>query len=458
MPQVGQKRTSPITGKQQVFNKNHRWENVDNSTSSNKDAKTSVNDIKHDFDNTQLSNEEIVEDFKDALDDYQDHYFDKYSHLLQGSPYEIHPGYGLKNKIEKQQEGEPFDEKWYDDANTISQMLEIVQSDYISEADKWKMQDLYDQLHEIPDPRIVSIPWTKAERVSGEKRKDLHMLAKMLVEESQATSHSEEDLALMRGDVVDYNPRLINMENAARDCFHNEDTGSSAFENLFGRDTHLYMNAATNYLMKLDVYELDYLEDRLNEKSSYFLDPYDNAVHSMVTSRNLYLSSVFPEKYLSPKLEQYDIDNVFVSDFHNGREYGNVYTVMQPDGSPMSFSVYEHRNTDSIIINGKRNWDGEELPYAADSKNAFFAEFSRNDFDQAADALAMYMKDAQNGELASTDHLVDTAQKIDHNEILSKTIPGYQEWLEQNAPMEALRITDKSDDQILRNLDFDVEE
>ena len=63
---------------------------------------------------------------------------------------------------------------------------------------------------------------------------------------------------------------------------------------------------------------------------------------------------------------------VNVSSFNNGREYGLVYTVDTPSGDKRSFSVYEHRNSDSIIINGKTNWNkNEDLPYAADSKNIY---------------------------------------------------------------------------------------
>lgn len=76
-------------------------------------------------------------------------------------------------------------------------------------------------------------------------------------------------------------------------------------------------------------------------------------------------------------MERADVSNVTVSSFYNSREWGNAYTVMTPDGSTRTFSVYEHRNTDSVIINGKTNWKGSdvELPYVEDNKYSFLQKF-----------------------------------------------------------------------------------
>lgn len=68
----------------------------------------------------------------------------------------------------------------------------------------------------------------------------------------------------------------------------------------------------------------------------------------------------------------------------------------------------------------------------------FFAEFSPEDADQAADTLAMYLKDAQNGELHSVNYMIDNAQHREWNAILSKNLPGFQDFLEQHNRMEAL--------------------
>lgn len=145
----------------------------------------------------------------------------------------------------------------------------------------------------------------------------------------------------------------------------------------------------------------------------------------------VYLATVFPDNELKQAFERSNLSGVSVSNFVNGREYGLVYTVLDPEGNTRSFSVYEHRNTDSIIINGKTNWNSEELPYSTDSSHGFFAEFSYNDQKAAADALTYYLKSSQNGTLQNDQYLVDTADKIDWNAILSKQIPGFKKWVEK---------------------------
>lgn len=154
---------------------------------------------------------------------------------------------------------------------------------------------------------------------------------------------------------------------------------------------------------------------------------------SSAYDQQLYLATVFPEKELKQNMEQAGLQNVSVTSFYNNREWGNAYTVMTPNGETRTFSVYEHRNTDSIIINGKTNWDSnKEIPYAADHKNAFFAEFAPQDTRQAADALTFYLTEAQKGELPSDDELVATASHRDWRAILSDTVPGFSEWAEKN--------------------------
>jgi hypothetical protein len=148
----------------------------------------------------------------------------------------------------------------------------------------------------------------------------------------------------------------------------------------------------------------------------------------------LYLGTVFPERELKDSLEKAGVENVSVSNFDNGREWGLAYTVMTPDGGSRSFSVYEHRNTDSIIINGKTNWDGKDLPYAADSKGQYFAEFAPGDRKQAADALAFFMKEAQKGELDNDEELTKKAEHRDWRSILTDSVPGYGEWVEKHFP------------------------
>ncbi len=56
---------------------------------------------------------------------------------------------------------------------------------------------------------------------------------------------------------------------------------------------------------------------------------------------------------------------------------------------PFTYCVYEHRNSDSIIINGKEGYISlnGDLPYASDSKSTYLASFSYNEYNQAAEKL-----------------------------------------------------------------------
>lgn len=154
-----------------------------------------------------------------------------------------------------------------------------------------------------------------------------------------------------------------------------------------------------------------------------------NPRQGTMSRQELYLSTIFPERELRGALEHMtNPPQITVSTFFNGRENGLVYSVMQPDGQLRSFSVYEHRNSDSIIINGKTNWVGEELPYAGENKNEFFAEFSHENYAQVASALSFYLSEASRGELADDGELCNSAEKIDWVANLSKQIPGFGDW------------------------------
>lgn len=165
----------------------------------------------------------------------------------------------------------------------------------------------------------------------------------------------------------------------------------------------------------------------------------------------LYLGTVFPEKYLAPTMKKAGIKNVKVDTFYNNREYGNVYTVNDPYGNTKSFSIYEHRNSDSIIINGRTNWDKNDpkdnLPYSADNKNAFFAEFGGDDYSQVAESLTFFLSEAQKGDLDNDKELVDKAEHRDWRAILNNSIPGFKEWMDKNFGEEEKNNNDPRYDQ-----------
>lgn len=167
--------------------------------------------------------------------------------------------------------------------------------------------------------------------------------------------------------------------------------------------------------------------------------------HMFGNAQRIGLGLVFPRllEEAAAKLSHGHL-SVSVSTFYNCREAGLVYTIMEPSGKLQSFSVYEHRNSDSIIINGCEDWDGESLPYAADSKNAFYAEIPCGEYSQAADALLFFLREAARGELASSAELVAKAEHLDWNAILSKQIPGFAEWVERHGgkPMDRFESAD----------------
>lgn len=59
-----------------------------------------------------------------------------------------------------------------------------------------------------------------------------------------------------------------------------------------------------------------------------------------------------------------------------------------------TYCVYEHRNSDSIIINGKEGYITENgfLPYAGETKYDYLAEFSCGQHSEVADKLAEFMR------------------------------------------------------------------
>jgi len=91
-----------------------------------------------------------------------------------------------------------------------------------------------------------------------------------------------------------------------------------------------------------------------------------------------------------PKIREYEI---IVGCFTNCREVGlTFFPSMKNDkylNHSKTFCIYEHRNSDSIIINGKDGYVSgyEELPYKADNKWDVIAEAKCGEYDKATDLL-----------------------------------------------------------------------
>lgn len=99
-----------------------------------------------------------------------------------------------------------------------------------------------------------------------------------------------------------------------------------------------------------------------------------------------------------------EIQNIHISvgTFTNCRECGLTFMVMSAthEGEyvnvpPFTWCIYEHRNSDQIIINGVNRYVSlnGDLPFKADSKSIYLYSFKYNQHMEAADQLATCIKD-----------------------------------------------------------------
>lgn len=210
------------------------------------------------------------------------------------------------------------------------------------------------------------------------------------------------------------------------------------FFNFGSGESRFYSNNLSNYTQEtLDRYHAGEKQTYINDPlpSDKLLNVLTNDNNGLMSKQQVYSVMIFPEKDLKPVVERLGIENIKVHPMSNGRENGLVYTVKDAYGEDRSFVIYEHRNTDSLIINGRTNWDPDNeddpLPYAGSSKNDFFAEFGPNEHKQVAETLGFFMKEAQKGELPSDEELVLKAGHRDWKAILSDSVPGFKEWIEE---------------------------
>jgi hypothetical protein len=86
-----------------------------------------------------------------------------------------------------------------------------------------------------------------------------------------------------------------------------------------------------------------------------------------------------------------DLRDVYVSvgAFTNCREVGLTFAAPNTLGNFFTWCIYEHRNSDQIIVNGRPglvSWNGV-LPYKADDKYDVIKSFGWGQFQDAADFL-----------------------------------------------------------------------
>lgn len=82
--------------------------------------------------------------------------------------------------------------------------------------------------------------------------------------------------------------------------------------------------------------------------------------------------------------------HIAVGTFTNCRECGLTFRVMSKRAEAFTWCIYEHRNSDNIIINGKEGYItmNGELPYKGDSKYIYIASFNWNQHLECAHKLA----------------------------------------------------------------------
>jgi len=96
-----------------------------------------------------------------------------------------------------------------------------------------------------------------------------------------------------------------------------------------------------------------------------------------------HLEALF-ENYEGDKFEHLDVGT-----FTNCRECGYTFRCMASNGETFTYCVYEHRNSDEIIINGKKGYISMngDLPYCSKSKWDNIKSFSYNEHYKCAEAL-----------------------------------------------------------------------
>ena len=120
----------------------------------------------------------------------------------------------------------------------------------------------------------------------------------------------------------------------------------------------------------------------------------------MITIRKGLQNSLIVLEHLRKKKYLQKLD-ITIGTFTNCRECGLTFLVSdysKKENQTFTFCIYEHRNSDTIIINGKAGhitMNGD-LPYKTDNKNEYIAEFSCEQYYQCAKKLADLIKEFYN--------------------------------------------------------------
>jgi len=334
----------------------------------------------------------------------------------------------------------------------VKELVKLLETESFTDETKTQAEELIDSMvpYVVPPPRRFDIRNTTNDTSWRARDKMIHSLANYLLVRREADELTHEPAEPIT------NPAMLNLTEAQEAALKGFNRPESDFyDGPYIGDVEEHYQEAIARVVRGDEPFLGIKSSSegsllpLNERLFNVLHPDSNSYN-----QQLYLAAVFPVRELKTEMDRVGVTNVSVTPFYNTREWGNAYSVLQPDGSVRAFSVYEHRNTDSIIINGKENWNGKELPYAADSKSKFYGEYGPDDRKRAAQSLAFFMAQAQRGELSDDDALIANAPHKDWNAILDKQIPGFKEWRIARQPEGYIEPQEETEDELLNRLDF----
>lgn len=319
---------------------------------------------------------------------------------------------------------------------SVLKINEILSKENVTEADLAKAEKLFS--HMIPVIEKRSSSWNSNDHSWKSREKQLVNLAADLINRKKAYNMPESNAP--EREKMDSVIGLEDAQKAALISYNVQGRYNDEPYMVIHKDAEKYLDKALDRIAAGEKYEpIESLGEESGVNNS--LVPDRDRLFRLISNpdsenfkNQLYLATAFPERELKDSLKNAGVENLSVSNFENGREFGLAYTVIDPEGNSRTFSVYEHRNSDSIIINGTTNWNRDEVPIAADSANKFFAEFAPGDRKQAADALVFFMKEAQKGELENDADLARKAEHRDWRAILTDSIPGYGDWADKHFP------------------------
>lgn len=450
-PQFGQKKT--VNGKEYTYKQDARGGNYgswfltgSDNMASHTDARSMKDDFYQDVSSKERE-EQAIEDMYDIVDD-MDMIYQANIGSSSGSSFNMFQK-SYRRRI-TQMDNRAWTDDNYNDLQVLQNMMKHINNPHLTDKKRKQLVDKeFSNLSDYKKPRRNSFGGdTMYEK--GEVIQEISKSVKAYADMAQYRRAPQELEKLKNQQIHNMNSGLILTEGelgaAAKNSYMYYDIAHSPY---FASGVNAYMNNGD-------------LPIEPESTESNFVDQAYAAQLSIQGNQQLQLMTVFPNRELKDAMEKYNVNNVEVRSFENTREVGNVYTVMQPNGNTMSFSVYEHRNADSIIINGKENWNPDvedDLPYAG-GKYDYFAEVSHGEYEKAAEFLTFFLKEAQNGTLDDIDTLVQNSPRIDQNTILAEQLgESYMQFLEKYAPGEGARVRknidgNKSDEEILRDLDF----